>query len=89
MAHHQRHMDDRHPWRDALGRPGEGVHSYRFLGLAAVDVIMTIAAAVCLAWYMGWRTSYTIVGAFALGALVHLAFGVNTTANVFLFGRVE
>jgi sulfite exporter TauE/SafE len=50
---------------------------------------MTIAAAVWLAWYMGWRTSYTIVGAFALGALVHLAFGVNTTANVFLFGRVE
>ena len=90
--HHPYHKmsdDHHHPWRDALGRPGEGIHSYRFLGIAAVDAIMTIAAAVGVAWYMGWNIPYTIVGMFVLGAIVHRAFGVNTAANVFLFGKIE
>ena len=32
-------------YKDALGEPGKGIHSYRFMGVAIADVIMTIIGA--------------------------------------------
>ena len=32
-------------YKNALGIPNKGIHSYRFMGVAIMDVIMTILAA--------------------------------------------
>ena len=32
-------------YKNALGEPKKGIHSYRFMGVAIVDVLMTILLA--------------------------------------------
>jgi hypothetical protein len=77
-----------HQWRDALGRPREGIHSYRLFDIAVVDVIMTIAASVAIARAFDWNLCLVTLAAFALGVSVHRAMGVNTALNVRIFGNV-
>ena len=38
-------MIDLCKYKDILGKPGQGVHSYRIFNIAIVDVILTISAA--------------------------------------------
>ena len=37
-------------YKDILGKPGKGIHSYRVFGLAIADVIMTLIAAYVIAY---------------------------------------
>ena len=39
-------------YKDALGKPNQGIHQYRFLGVAIVDVIMTIIAAFIISYFI-------------------------------------
>lgn len=78
-------------FRDIFGKPGEGAHAYRFLGYAAVDVMLTVLLAVVLSWFVGFSLSTLIVGlvfAFGIGVLAHWLFCVRTTLNVQL-GLIE
>jgi hypothetical protein len=74
-------------YRDALGIPGTGVHSHRVAGVAAVDLGLTVLAAVVAAWWFDWSFGYTFVGLMILGILVHRAFCVRTALMDFLFER--
>jgi hypothetical protein len=38
-------------YKNSLGIPNEGVHSYRLFGVAIVDVIMTIIAAYIISYF--------------------------------------
>jgi hypothetical protein len=38
-------------YKDALGKPGKGIHSYRLFGVAIVDVIFTVLAAMLIAYF--------------------------------------
>lgn len=66
-------------YKDAAGIPGTGVHSYRFAGLAAVDLFLTVIAAVLVAKLRG----YSIVKSFGvlmlLSVVFHWLFCVPTT----------
>ena len=78
-------------YKNIFGKPGEGVHSYRFLNLAIVDVGMTIAGAFiiyCLFFRDNkFRTFlYILLFLFILGIIFHRLFCVNTTVDKFLFG---
>lgn len=35
-------MTDLCKYKDALGEPGKGIHSYRLFGIAIADVLMTL-----------------------------------------------
>ena len=72
-------------YKDALGKPKQGIHSYRFFGVAIVDVLMTVVAAGILAWGFGWSFWYTIIGLFVLGIALHRLFCVRTTIDQYLF----
>lgn len=72
-------------YRDALGRPGEGLHSYRFLGVAVVDVALTALAAGLVSRYFNLNYWYTLAGAFAVGIVAHRAFCVRTTIDRLIF----
>lgn len=72
-------------YKDVFGAPGTGAHAYRFMGVAIVDVVLTIAAAFLIALYMKWSVWYTMGALFALGILMHNLFCVRTTVDKLLF----
>jgi len=72
-------------YKDALGIPGQGVHSYRLGGVAIVDVIMTIIGAFIISFFTKWNLWYTIIGFFLLGIFLHHLFCVRTTVDKWLF----
>ena len=39
-------------YKNALGIPNKGIHSYRFMGVAIMDVIMTILAAYLISIFL-------------------------------------
>ena len=72
-------------YKNIFGEPGKGAHSVRFMGVAVVDVVLTIIGAWLVAYWMKWNVGYTIAGMFALGILLHRAFCVRTTVDRALF----
>jgi hypothetical protein len=73
-------------YKDLIGRPGEGIHSYRLFGIAIVDFFVTLLAALLCAYYFKWNVWYTLIGFFAAGILAHKAFCVRTAFDKMLFG---
>lgn len=74
------------PYKNILGKVGEGVHSYRVANIAIVDVIMTIIAAFILHFLFPKYSvvSFAIV-LFLLGIILHRLFCVRTTIDRLLF----
>lgn len=76
-------------YRNLLGKPDEGIHSYRIFNIAIVDVVLTILGAYVLAKYVGKCDFWRWLGIlFLLGIILHRIFCVNTTINKMLFGTV-
>jgi hypothetical protein len=73
-------------YKDIIGKPGEGAHSYRFLGFAVVDTVTVIIVALLVAWYFKWNVWYTLLGFFLSGILIHRLFCVRTTVDKLIFG---
>ena len=72
-------------YKDALGIPNQGLHSYRFLNLAIVDGIMTFLAAILLSYFFKISLLYTSIFLFSLGIILHRLFCVRTTIDKLLF----
>lgn len=73
-------------YRELFGVPGRGIHKYRFMGVAIVDVIQSLIGAFILSWLTKWPFLYCAIGVFAAGILAHRAFCVRTTVDKLLFG---
>lgn len=73
-------------YKDALGKVNQGVHSYRFMNIAIIDVLLTL-----LGSYLIYRIfpQYSIwlllLSLFILGVLLHRLFCVRTTIDKLLF----
>jgi hypothetical protein len=74
-------------YKNLFGAPGTGAHSYRFAGVAIVDVILTILAAFAISWISKWPFWYVLLGLFLLGIFLHWLFCVQTTVGKFIFGN--
>ena len=72
-------------YKDILGKPGKGIHSYRLFGVAIADLLMTIGAAYIIAYMFKIRFYYVAIGLFILGIVLHRAFCVKTTIDMLLF----
>ena len=72
-------------YKNALGQPGKGIHSYRIFNIAIADVIMTLIAAIFIS--MIFKITYFRSAAilFILGIILHHLFCVKTTVDTFLF----
>ena len=73
-----------------FGQVGQGVHAYRIVNVAVVDVLATVLGAylICL-WleYSSWTSFFWILGAlFFLGIVMHRLFCVRTTVDRLIFG---
>ena len=68
-------------YKDFLGEPNKGIHSYRFMGVAIADVVMTIVGAAILSYYLNQDFLLTLGVLFLLGILLHRLFCVDTTID--------
>ena len=72
-------------YKNALGVPGKGIHSYRFFNVAIIDVIMTIVGAYVISYFYGYNFINTLLFLFILGIILHRLFCVKTTVDKLLF----
>ena len=74
-------------YKNILGQPGKGIHSYRLFGVAIADVIMTIIGAYILSWIFKLSFIKTLIFLFLLGIILHRLFCVRTTVDKLLFPK--
>jgi hypothetical protein len=73
-------------YQNVFGAPKEGVHSYRFLNLAVVDVGGTVFIAFLISYFFKLPFLQTCAVCFVLGIVLHRLFCVRTTVDRLLFG---
>jgi len=78
-------MDHLCKYKNIFGKPGTGVHSYRIFNIAIVDVLLTILAAILIAYYNKISYIKTTIVLFLLGIFIHRIFCVRTTVDKWLF----
>lgn len=76
-------------YKDVLGKPGKGVHSYRFFNVAVVDVMMTLIASFLISYFFQTPFLLTCIVLFAIGIFLHRLFCVRTTVDKILFPTNE
>jgi hypothetical protein len=74
-------------YKNALGEPGKGIHSYRLFGFAIADVIMTIVGAFLISYFFKISFIKTMLVLFLTGIVLHRLFCVRTTVDKLLFPR--
>lgn len=83
-------------YKDIFGKPNEGAHSSRFLGIAIVDAGATIIAAGVISLIITLLSNFKFLKTFLITLLIlcilaiilHRIFCVNTTVNKWIFGEV-
>ena len=71
-------------YKDIFGKAGEGVHSYRFMGTAVVDVILTFLLAIFISSTSEIPLILSIILCFILGIIAHYIFCVETNTIKYL-----
>jgi uncharacterized membrane protein len=74
-------------YSEILGKIEKGVHSYRILDVAIMDVVMTMIGAYSLQKTFLKKYEYyqVLLGLFLLGIALHRLFCVRTTVDKLLF----
>ena len=72
-------------YKDMVGKPGTGIHSYRLFDLAIVDVIVVILFGVFVSKIFKYDLINVLVILFISGVIAHKIFCVDTTINKILF----
>ena len=69
-------------YKNILGEPKKGIHSYRLFGIAIIDVLLTILLAYIIYFFNKNINFFIILGlVFLLGIILHRLFCVKTTIN--------
>ena len=74
-------------YKHLLGVPKKGIHSYRFFGIAIMDVIQTILAAFIISYFLRLPFLWTLLYLFLLGEFLHYIFCVESTIMLFFFPK--
>ena len=72
-------------YKDYLGKPGEGVHSYRFFDIAIIDVLFTIIGAYIISNVINASFINILFILIILGIIAHRIFCVDTTIDKLIF----
>ena len=72
-------------YKDALGKPDVGIHSYRIFNIAIADVIMTFIGAFIISYFYNISFIRISIFLFILGIILHRIFCVKTTIDKILF----
>ena len=74
-------------YKNALGEPKKGIHSYRIFNSAIADVVMTIILAYIISYFMKISFIYVLICLFIVGIILHRIFCVQTTLDKLLFTK--
>ena len=66
-------------YRHIFGKEKEGIHSYRFMDIAIVDVLLTFIGALVIAYWFKLNIILVFIVLIILGTLIHYIFCVETT----------
>jgi hypothetical protein len=66
-------------YRHIFGKEKEGLHSYRFMDIAIVDVLLTFIGALLIAYRFKVNIILFFIFLIILGTLIHYIFCVETT----------
>ena len=66
------------PYRYVFGVPGQGFHSYRFMGIAIGDTVGTILLAWLTSYLTGTGFWWNVFVWFVIGEILHYYFGTPT-----------
>jgi hypothetical protein len=72
-------------YKNYLGIPNQGIHSYRVLDIAIIDVFATIIIGILVSCFFKISYLYSIIFLFLLGIILHRLFCVRTTLDKLLF----
>lgn len=72
-------------YKNILGEPNKGIHSYRIFNIAIFDVILTILLALFISYIFKFNFWITLLITFLIGIFVHKLFCVKTTVDKLLF----
>jgi len=66
------------PYADILGKPGQGFHERRFLGLSLYDTLGTMVIAAITSYIFNISFLYSFAAWFIGGEVLHYIFGAKT-----------
>jgi hypothetical protein len=72
-------------YRDIFGKVGTGVHSFRFLNIAIVDTLLTLAGAYVINSYLQSNLLIVFFILMLFSIAIHRAFCVETTLTKMFF----
>jgi len=72
-------------FKDILGKPIEGLHSYRIFDIAIIDVLLTILLAFLISYFFNYNFLIVLLILFLLSIILHRLFCVRTTIDKLLF----
>jgi hypothetical protein len=72
------------PYKNIFGEPGTGAHSYRFMGFAIADTVLTLMLAAYTAWEFGGNVFLHFLFWIVIAELFHYAFGTQTAGLTML-----
>ena len=75
-------------YKNIAGEPGKGIHSYRIMDVAILDVIGTIIIAFIISYFSGYSFPLVLGVLFFSGIFLHRLFCVRTTIDKLLFTNV-
>ena len=70
---------DMSAYKDIFGKPGEGVHQYKFMGTSMFDFVASILGAALITYFTKIPLVITTIGVLLVGILLHYIFGVDTS----------
>ena len=73
-------------YKEAFGKPNEGIHKYRLFDIAIVDTIIVVIFGIIISMCIGVPAYIILIVLFFTGILAHRLFCVNTALNKKLFG---
>ena len=72
-------------YKDLIGAPNTGIHSYRIFNIAYIDVLVTLLGAYVISLYVSYTFTTVAIIVFIAGIIAHRLFCVRTTVDKFLF----
>ncbi len=72
-------------YKDIIGKPNTGIHSYRIFNIAYIDVLVTLLGAYVISLYVSYTFTTVAIVVFIVGIIAHRLFCVRTTVDKTLF----
>ena len=74
-------------YKDSLGEPKKGLHSYRVFNISVMDVLFTFILAKFVQYYILNKIEFGVILFFCFisGIIIHRIFCVRTTIDKLLF----